>query len=596
MAKAKSSAKKAQVTGGKQGKKGLKRAISKAFPTKKTSGPAPLMPIGGAETSAITFPPLGTSQAASAEDFDILSDGTLTPLPMEEESENPRRSSRLKKQPVKMIGRPAAAASKSPTPDPVPEDVDMASDTESGTRNFCAGCHDGGKLARCEGHILFEDTTPPICGRFMCYGPRGSRRCLELTEAALQTGIEDKNVAFVCPACWNNKTKQSERTVPYEGFFQRDQPETSISNMLYAVHSVRQGFGTLELLPIATIAITLEGMAHEPFDATVVELDSYYRASSVPFLKYSISFDLSSKATLGAYIHEIDSLVKALELHSIKRVIMFITTHSTPDTGLLHFRPNNQGAESVQQVLKILIQAELARYLQSPDVHASLFMLACGGAFMHQGDFDTFTDLVTVRTFRSITAFPAQDLQPLEAARWCQDFVRRVLIQKQSVERALKWICNSNGSLGPHSNVLIWYRSPIHSQSLHELSNQKPIIKRVVWYHHKLAPCGIRITDTWCSTCHCLGNSDKMKPLLIKEGDEEFVVLPCRSNTQPPISGQRGGPVSQFSPPCPPILKVRRTGVHLQIPFGNSNTLAGEWKVFDYKWPTGKGDDHVEHF
>ncbi|KAJ3726254.1 hypothetical protein C8R42DRAFT_762393 [Lentinula raphanica] len=562
MAKAKSSAAKAKDAETK-GRKGRTRTIINA--KKSTGAPAPLRAIGGKSvsgSSSATAPSPSTLSAAETEEpNDDFMDGTLTPLSVEDEAleTHPRRSSRLKDQ------------------------------------AFCAGCHDGGKLARCEGELLFGEALHPICGRFMCYGPPGSRRCLELNEEAIQTGIRDKRIAFVCPACWKYKHRHSKDDIAYEGFFQRNEPAVSMKNMLHAVHSVRRSLTALDLVPVAVVAITLVGMAHEPYDAAVVELDSYYRASKTPFLKFTIAFDLSDNG-FDKYMKEISSLVMMLAKHEIKRVIVFITTHSTPDTGLLHFMPNEQGAGTVSEVLRTLVPDSFVQYLNAPDVNGTLFMLACGGAFMHKASFGCFTNLIITRTFRSITAFPANDLQPLEAARWCQDYIRRVLIQKESVERALKRICSSNWSLGQHSNVLVWYLTPTHPRSSSEMHNQTLSIKWLVWYHSIQAPCGIWLTDTWCKTCHCLASLELLKPRLVKEGDAEYIIVDCRANAAPPILGPRGAAVSQFSLPCPPINKVKRTGIHLQVPFGKPNLIIGEWLMLDYVWPEGKGDNHVERF
>ncbi|KAJ3844032.1 hypothetical protein F5878DRAFT_656238 [Lentinula raphanica] len=451
MAKSKAG-KTAQVAGASAtGKKG--RTRTKATAKKSTGAPAPLRSFGGGglsrspSTNSLLDPP----QATGTEELeDTLLNGTLTPLPMEEDSEDsPRRSSRLKSQSARAVSQtapsPTSAAvpalAPAPAPDKTPADIEMLDPVSESEHNFCAGCHDGGKLLRCEGEALFEDASAPICGRYMCFGLPGSHRCLELTEAAIQVGIKDKEIAFVCPACWKFKYQHSERSMPYEGFFRRDQPAIGVPNMLHRVHIVKQSLSTLDLVPTAVVAITLVGMAHEPYEGTVVDLESYYRACSAPLLKFEIFFDFSTLSTMAAYNTKIAKLIDSLEKHGIKRVIVFITTHSTPDTGLLHFMPNDQGAAPVSETIKRLINAELTQFLQSEDIHASLFMLACGGAFMRKKDFKVFMRLVQT-----------------------------------------------------------------------------------------------------------------------------------------------------------PIVKVQRMGAHLQIPVGDPNAFAGEWKVLDYVWPEEKGEDHIEHF
>ncbi|KAJ3819170.1 hypothetical protein F5880DRAFT_1510366, partial [Lentinula raphanica] len=118
--------------------------------------------------------------------------------------------------------------------------------------------------------------------------------------------------------------------------------------------------------------------------------------------------------------------------YNIKRIVVFLTTHSTPD-GDLHFIPNMGGAAPTSDVLDTLFPAEFQAFIRPSRVDSTLFVLSCGGVYLQKDSYDSFTELARAHIFERIIAFPARDLQPLQTARWCQDFVRRILLQHESI-------------------------------------------------------------------------------------------------------------------------------------------------------------------
>ncbi|KAJ3870811.1 hypothetical protein F5051DRAFT_490565, partial [Lentinula edodes] len=161
----------------------------------------------------------------------------------------------------------------------------------------------------------------------------------------------------------------------------------------------RTFFNPLDILPMAVISISLEGMAIEPFDTCLVELQGFYKDTDVMFMAPCIEFDLLHKH--NQYIEVVENLIVELKFKGIECVVVFFTTHSTPD-GMLHFSPGgvNGASTNTCDVLAGIFTEDLREVFGTMDT--TLFILACGGAFMLKESFDAI-------------AFPAHDFQPNNA-------------------------------------------------------------------------------------------------------------------------------------------------------------------------------------
>ncbi|KAJ3745936.1 hypothetical protein EV360DRAFT_76475 [Lentinula raphanica] len=279
-------------------------------------------------------------------------------------------------------------------------------DTECVTdEHLCAGCQDGGNLLHCEGYCLAQDDSRYQCGRLVCYGPPGSKKCIELHDEALENVVKDKAIGFVCPACWEYLYRNSKYNVPYKGFFKRDDA-SPITSAVKMVHSARASFfSKLELVPMAIISIALEGMATEPFSMTLIEVQSYYLATPIPCIHASLAFDLSG-GKREQYDTDFANLFALLKEYNIKRIVVFLTTHSTPD-GDLHFIPNMGGAAPTSDVLETLFPAEFQAFIRPSRIDSTLFVLSCGGVYLRKDSYDSFTELARAHIFERIIAFPA---------------------------------------------------------------------------------------------------------------------------------------------------------------------------------------------
>ncbi|KAJ3782307.1 hypothetical protein GGU10DRAFT_335659 [Lentinula aff. detonsa] len=530
-------------TGSKVPKKATTKSLKQT--AKKTGGPAPRLPIG-APAPAPTPPVLENTLNHA---FNVASPGTLISLSEGSaqlfSTASLRRSARVATE--KLVLQPQVTLEGAMPPEKDSRCSGMELDTngeddEERTNlqeHLCAGCQDGGNLLHCE----------------VCYGPPDSRKCIELHDEALKNVVQDQKIGF--------------------GFFRRDDRST-VTSAVKMIHSVRASFfSKLELVPMAMISIALEGMATEPFSMTLIEVEGYYLATPTPCIHASLTFDFS-EGKRQKYDTSFANMFAMLKQYNIKRVVVFFTTHSTPD-GDLHFIPNMGGAASTSDLLEALFPAEFRTFLQPSDVDSTLFILTCGGVYVQKQSYDCFTELVRAHTFERIIAFPARDLQPLQTARWCQDFVRRILLQHESIQYALKSICDANPSVGPHTSIIIWHHFPTHPISIDD--SQTLLTQKAIWCSSLLAPYGVRITEAQCPFCRCLRNGKTSFATSTDQNGQKFLVVKCTARLQPPTPG------STVSNPCKPVL-IPLIGCHALTPLGSKS---GIWEVLNYHWTALEG-------
>ncbi|KAJ3730303.1 hypothetical protein C8R42DRAFT_637079 [Lentinula raphanica] len=384
-------------TGGKAPRK--PRKSNKWTARKATGGPAPRLSIGAPVPTSV---PLPLEDAAMSS-----SDVGLASLPLSTSSEHAnepgaapvpspdtlRRSRRTGSAAVARLTSVTVEVDKPSENNGLHSDMELDSDgqdAEGNTdENLCAGCQDGVNLLHCEGYRLVQNDPLYHCGRLVCYGPPGSKKCIELHEEALKNVVPDKAIGFVCPPCWEYLHRGSQYNVAYKGFFKRDDasPVTSAVKM---VHSARASFfSKLQLVPMAIISIALEGMATEPFSMTLIEVQGYYLTTPVPCIHASLTFDLS-QGKWEQYDADFANMFALLKQHNIKRIVVFLTTHSTPD-GDLHFIPNMGGAAPTSEVLDTIFPAEFQAFIQPSHIDSTLFILSCGGLYMQEESYNSLS-------------------------------------------------------------------------------------------------------------------------------------------------------------------------------------------------------------
>ncbi|KAJ4466393.1 hypothetical protein C8J55DRAFT_565709 [Lentinula edodes] len=558
--------------------------MTKQTAQKSTGGPAPVMSLGPTKYSATekdTITPAAATENSGGPEDEEANDGMLSSVALRRSARSTRRPQKYFEDDYEDAEVPAKSRPRA-TAITTLEPSNPKYAAKSQQHIYCAGCKDGGKLLQCDAPTLYP--VLPHCGRFVCWGHEGSRKCIEVKSGVTEALLEDEDNAFLCPACWSMISKmnlvKTNWDLAYPGIVIRE-TLAPIPKMIHMVNSnSRTFFNPLDILPMAVISISLEGMAIEPFDTCLVELRGFYKDTDVPFIAPCIEFDLYHKR--DQYIEAIENLVIELKSKGIERAVVFFTTHSTPD-GMLHFSPGgvNGASTNTCDVLAGIFTEEFQEVLGTMDT--TLFILACGGAFMLKESFDSIGALAKTRTFDRMAAFPAHDFQPNNASSWCNLFIRRILIQRESVERVLLSICADSTSLGAHSHILVWFYDPTHPVS--DKDAQSLQVQKAIWCQEIEAPFGIRITEAMCRDCGVLRQRE-----IVHHRGQRFFTIRCQGRVQPPARGPRGRAVPRsLSRPCMDRT-VALFGAHHEAPKGPAH-VNGVWFAAPYVWSSQDGKD-----
>jgi hypothetical protein len=145
----------------------------------------------------------------------------------------------------------------------------------------------------------------------------------------------------------------------------------------------------MEAPPLAVLCIriadTTTSLDGSNAMVTFHHLKSYYRGRSEGLTIKDLPYSLSSQAEIAQYhalvsetLAEINLCVSFFSLMSItsnvllscSAIAVFLVTHSTPDTGDLHFIPNCGGAASATEVMDFIF----------PNSNSILALMTCGAA------------------------------------------------------------------------------------------------------------------------------------------------------------------------------------------------------------------------
>ncbi|KAJ6486643.1 hypothetical protein C8R45DRAFT_1097931 [Mycena sanguinolenta] len=237
---------------------------------------------------------------------------------------------------------------------------------------WCSGCEDDSSLITC--------TT---CPHHFC------NWCVKFS-----TEAEDDEVVFYCPKCWVSRaagiptwkkvvTLKQTALIPYQGFWKRGQP---------------LGVPIIDTARNAVISICLEDVDPIGNASHVVysHLRPYYSESPQQLKLCEVPFNLLDTKKRNAFHKKIQAIAADLEQHvwficrrelfltsqlfrfKPETVLIFVTTHSTPNTGDLWLDPQGRAVSPVHQVLPILIPARLQAVIQGA-TGSMLTLLACGG-------------------------------------------------------------------------------------------------------------------------------------------------------------------------------------------------------------------------
>ncbi|KAJ7271368.1 hypothetical protein B0H12DRAFT_1067212 [Mycena haematopus] len=309
--------------------------------------------------------------------------------------------------------------------------------TSGESNNWCSGCEDGGRLVPCS-----------LCPRNFC------DKCIEFPAELSEDSI------FYCAKCWVTNAKgipmEKAGNGPYQGFWLNGQPLGVVRYL--GSQTLRGQWPIIDTARMVVITIRLEGMGLVGDAADVVHrhLVPYYQEDPAQLKLVDLTYNLWDAKKRAHYGKSISRAIADLEeLYKPETVVVFITTHSTPDTGDLWIAPGGTAAAAANQVLPLLIPHGLQSLVEKA-TGSLLTLIACGGVNRGVAR-DEVSVFVRNAQFQYGIGFAAERFLPASANTFLQDVVHSFFIAQHG--KGLPRILASHYELGIHSDVLVYFRN-----------------------------------------------------------------------------------------------------------------------------------------
>ncbi|KAJ6461655.1 hypothetical protein DFH09DRAFT_1114222 [Mycena vulgaris] len=362
---------------------------------------------------------------------------------------------------------------------------------------WCAGCENGGTMYACA-----------LCNRYMC------DQCLDFLPP---DQMASPNVAWYCPKCWlrgdniphwkeKGKSKKWSRGMGYYGLWRNGKP-IDRPMTLAAPQTMRALWPICDTSPLAVISLRLDGMQllGDPAALIVNHLAPYY--AEQPFFFESINYNLDTGLT--AYTRNIAALTKRLARYKPEKIVVLLTTHTVPGSGMIHMAPGGLAANDPSLILPCLFPEPLCGLIRSAKT-SMLILQGCGA--LNQGEArDQVSQFVNSSGFQSAFAFSVAEFLPSAANTFLMDVVYQFCVAGHA--QKFHHLLARHYSLGQFTDIIVYL----------------PLLRvfRYAWSHPSTRPYGTPIRRQ-CGNPKCLS----LASLKIEEYTEDEVVLRCTHCTE----------------------------------------------------------------
>ncbi|KAJ7065149.1 hypothetical protein B0H15DRAFT_958523 [Mycena belliarum] len=268
---------------------------------------------------------------------------------------------------------------------------------------------------------------------------------------------------FYCPHCWDkgdpripNLDAQGTRPgnmQPYQGLFLNGKPLPLLNYS--AKSTLRSHWPITDTSNFLIISIRLEGMKEEGDPAVLAahHISPYYKNPPLRFA--SFSYNLASPKAAISYDNRIENLAEELLTSNLSpdKVVVFISTHTTPSEGLIHIAPGGEAAETADLVLRRLIPSTLQEVIRKANT-SMLFLLACG-AINAAPTRDQVHKFVQESGFKYGVGFTVDKFIPAEANTFIQEMVATFCISAHS--KRFSCLLVSHYDLGAHTDIIVYF-------------------------------------------------------------------------------------------------------------------------------------------
>ncbi|KAF8065038.1 hypothetical protein FPV67DRAFT_1448677 [Lyophyllum atratum] len=220
----------------------------------------------------------------------------------------------------------------------------------------------------------------------------------------------DPDVLFTCPHCHFRPANAKGQQIigPYYGFSNSTKP-----TLLLGGPTTRETFVLCFSPPLVVISLRLASVDPDGDSArTVFHNIAPYLPKRIKFV--DLPYDLGSDKTFKQYTKNVETLVKRLktgDLKEFRTFAVYLTDHTDPSRGDLHFTVNGKGAAKASEVMDQLFPSSLTDIFREGRQN-SLTMLVCGAIMSVKDAYKDIKAFADEGYFAWIMAFGQPNMQP----------------------------------------------------------------------------------------------------------------------------------------------------------------------------------------
>ncbi|KAH7904845.1 hypothetical protein BJ138DRAFT_1106472 [Hygrophoropsis aurantiaca] len=243
-----------------------------------------------------------------------------------------------------------------------------------------------------------------------------------------------------------------------------------------------------------------------PADTARAQLSGYTKRDDLFYFEAHFAIDSASEE--DRFRADITTLADELTRRRYARTIVFITTHSVKQSGMLFIGKDK--IVEVNQFMELFFGGAMSQVMH----RATVFFLTCGGLVRNPDSFAGLQQSVTKYHLR-LWAFTAFAFQPHVINDFVLAYCKAVFIRDTKLARIGDVFAALGWSVGLHTDLV--YLSPAVS------GDHIACIQRYVWSHKERKPWG-HCLPMQCPWCSCIRNwSDPVS-------NGPTLVFTCKSN------------------------------------------------------------------
>ncbi|KAF8800814.1 hypothetical protein BYT27DRAFT_7116607, partial [Phlegmacium glaucopus] len=290
-------------------------------------------------------------------------------------------------------------------------------------------------------------------------------------------------IPFECPSCFLKQNKFGK--FPFK---------------FCSTSSTRQNWPQVLTTPLTIISIHLKGMNNTPSVVTYYHLLPWLQGNLV-----HVNLDFSFQSSDNDFESRLNTMLDRFKFGDLKEwccFLIFITSHSHPNTGYIHMGPNNIGLVPIEELLNVVFSTHFQNILRCSNSNI-LSLLSCGALSTRKDSKGAVKEFANRELFGKIICFDQPNFQTFFIHGFVMDLGLHHFIYNCT---KLNNLLLDQQELGAHTNIVEFCPRNVSTFK---------------WSHPGSRPMGVGISKQ----CHRCGWLKTMNPTVSM--DNLKVVLKC---------------------------------------------------------------------